>query len=40
MARITMMVGAAAAVLAGAMALSTLANGARQARQGQQAKPS
>ncbi len=40
MARITMMVGAAAAVLAGAMALSTLADGMRQTGRGQQAKPS
>ncbi|MGE7413142.1 hypothetical protein [Methylobacterium tarhaniae] len=39
MARIAVVFGAAAAAVAGAMALSYLANGARQARQGQQAKP-
>lgn len=39
MARIAMMIGEAAAVMAGAMALSTLADGLREAGRGQQAKP-
>lgn len=39
MARIAMMFGAAAVAVAGAVALSYLTNGAREARQGQQAKP-
>ncbi len=39
MARIAMVLGATAAAVAGAMALSYLANGARHARRGQQAKP-
>lgn len=39
MARIAMMVGMVGAAVAGAVALSYLTSGARQAGQGQQAKP-